>query len=140
MGQALIVVTEQTLRDRHNLLWGTNDQKLLVLAGLVSVPPLSDVYPRLSQVIGTAATASDIKGALLRLARCVGGPSTRAPTDVSSLGAIDNGLRTLMHSLAAPGLSSLAQRLDAIERTKSSLLRWRSIESGRTFQPPGRRC
>ena len=37
------------------------------------------------------------------------------------MGAVDNGLRTLMHSLAAPGLSSLAQRLDAIERTKSSL-------------------
>jgi hypothetical protein len=62
---------EQNLRDRHNLVFGSSDQKASISASLVLVEPLASLLPDLARVLGAGLSISEVLAACQRLARLV---------------------------------------------------------------------
>jgi hypothetical protein len=112
---------EQAIRDRHMLNFGTADRKAMVVASLTVDKPFSTQVSRVTTVLGSACSRSDARDALLRLVRC----TTRSPTaTVSDLGTVvtlNDALENLVHSLTAPGVITLNDRINAITRAFGDL-------------------
>lgn len=110
---------EQFLRDRHNLLFGTSEQKELLIAGLVVEQPLFDRLPNLKVVLGERVPLVDVRLALARLAKGVLGSSARAVSELSVVQNLEVALKNPVRCLSAPGLVGvrLEQRLDAVLRS-----------------------
>ena len=76
---------EQNIRDRNALQYGTDSQKMTLIAALAVKPPLKQCLPSLHRVLGPNASARDAKYASARLHRLVTRNATATVTSVDQL-------------------------------------------------------
>ena len=109
---------EQNFRSRHNLRFGTDDQKELALAHLLSVEPLRSRFGNLARVLGAGATLAEVTQAGQRLAQLFGSATSRM-TSPAVAESVDAALKEPVRSLSTPGalVATVGDRVSRVEET-----------------------
>ena len=110
---------EQVVRDRHNLVFGTVEQKELVMGRLALLAPVRAMTPQFQSILGPTPSVTEAIDALRQLSRAF----TRSETSVTTFGqlfSLERAYRLAAQAaLAAPGLTTMHARLDAVIRGAS---------------------
>ena len=126
---------EQCVRDRHNLVFGTREQKELVIGRLALTAPISARAPQLHAILGGSPTISEVVDVLRQLSRSF----SRSESSVTSFGQLLTLERAYelaaQAALAAPGLTTISARLDAVVKSASGFAP--SSSSGTAGATPG---
>ena len=129
---------EQAVRDLHLLRFGTEDQKLILVASLSCRAPLRPRLPNLFSMLPAAGAPGAVAGYLGRLCRAVGIPGLKSIADLSALFTLDGALKDAVRSLTAPGLvvATVDDRLARVEEFFASNPHRPSTAGGGGGLPP----
>mmetsp|Transcript_17624 Transcript_17624/g.42191 ORF Transcript_17624/g.42191 Transcript_17624/m.42191 type:complete len:947 (-) Transcript_17624:130-2970(-) len=113
---------EQNLRNRHQLVFGSDDQKELLICRMVCQRPLSSSLPNLSKILsGGNRPPSEVRLSLHRLVQEVLQKDV-VIKDLSLIHRLEPQLTPLVHCLSAPALldePSLEKRVSAVLEMRS---------------------
>ena len=108
---------EQSVRDLHILRFGSEDQKVVMVASLSCKAPIRVRLPNLFAILPAAGPPGAVASYLGRLCRAANLPGLKSISDVSSLLALDGALKDAALSLTAPHLvvATVDDRLARVE-------------------------
>jgi hypothetical protein len=108
---------EQSVRDLHILRFGSEDQKMVMVASLSCKAPIRVRLPNLFAILPAAGPPGAMASYLGRLCRAANLPGLKSISDVSSLLALDGALKDAALSLTAPHLvvATVDDRLARVE-------------------------
>ena len=123
---------EQNARDRHNLRYGTVDQKETLVASLLMVEPISLRTPTLQAVLGSGISISAAVSASSRLLRHVSNSHSASVGSVASLFALETAIAPSAHALTSAGavVATISDRVDRIVEAMGGSIAGTAASSG----------